>query len=86
MKKVATLAAIAIAAFATPVLAADAPNAGRNQATPVFTHDQARSHLARQGYVNISPLTRDANGSWRGTATKGGKTTIVAVGFKNVAR
>ena len=50
-----------------------------------FTEKQAREHLARLGYRNITPMVRDENGTWRGAAQKDGTTRIVAVGI-NVAR
>lgn len=44
--------------------------------------ENARQHLTRQGYTNISPLERDINGKWTGTATKDGKRIAVAVDVK----
>ncbi len=52
----------------------------------LFTEEQARTHLARAGYVNISGLTKDENGAWRGAAMKDGKTIMVGIDVKgNVA-
>lgn len=52
----------------------------------LFTEEQARTHLARAGYVNISGLTKDENGAWRGAAVKDGKTIMVGIDVKgNVA-
>ncbi|CCB66540.1 hypothetical protein [Hyphomicrobium sp. MC1] len=48
----------------------------------LFTEEQARAHLAKSGYVDISPLTKNSNGDWRGTAVKDGKRVIVSVDVK----
>lgn len=79
--------AAASLALAAPALAADAaPKADAQTNAAVKAHLdataaslQARQHLARQGYVNISTLEVDGLGRWSGTATKDGKTTIVAI-------
>ena len=52
--------------------------AGRNS----FTEGQAREHIAKSGYADVSPLTKGDDGVWRGTAAKGGKTVKVALDFK----
>ena len=93
MLKTALLTTVIAAAFTVPALAADtAPSAsGANDASmnetfvPVFNEKQARLHLARQGYKSISPLTRDQEGTWRGTANKNGKNVLVAVTTANLA-
>lgn len=60
-----------------PVLAA-----GRNS----FTQEQARARIAKAGYANVSPLTKDDTGLWQGTATRQGKTVHVALDYKgNIA-
>lgn len=48
----------------------------------LLTSDQARQHLMRLGYTNVSALEKDADGKWIGTATKDGKTIAVAVDLK----
>ena len=58
-----------------------------NSATPVsgansFTETQAKSRLERSGFTSISPLAKDDNGIWRGTASKDGKSQAVAVDFQ----
>jgi len=51
-----------------------------------FTEEQARMHLARLGYTNISELTKDENGAWRGAAMRDGKKIMVGIDVKgNVA-
>ena len=47
-----------------------------------FTEGQARDHIAKSGYTNVSGLTQDSNGVWHGTATKNGKSGPVALDFK----
>lgn len=54
------------------------PAAGANS----FTEGQAKSRIEGKGYTNISGLKKDANGVWRGKATKGGKQVDVSVDFK----
>jgi len=89
MLKTALLSTLLATAVVTPALSADnlAPAKSASSASsvlkqaPHFTQEQARIHLARQGYVNISPLIRNANGAWQGTAEKSGRKLIVAVGF-----
>jgi putative membrane protein len=48
----------------------------------LFNEQQAREHLSRLGYTGISDLSKDENGTWRGTAHKDGKLQQVAVGVK----
>ncbi|MBC7580768.1 MAG: hypothetical protein H7312_25920 [Tardiphaga sp.] len=50
---------------------------GRNS----FTEKQAIHRLAKAGYT-VSGLTKDADGVWTGSATKGGKTVTVGLDFK----
>lgn len=47
-----------------------------------FTEAQARGRLAKAGFAGVSKLTKDGNGVWRGTATKGGAKTAVALDYK----
>lgn len=60
-------------ALAVPALAASGH---------AFTAQQARQHLARLGYTNISDLQRDTHGNWAGIAFKDGRAVPVAVGVK----
>ena len=80
--------AIAAAAFAfsAPALAADsaAPasdstSVAKQQLAYTSAALQARQHLVRQGYINVSELEQDASGRWTGTALKDGKTVIVGI-------
>ena len=57
---------------------AAAPVAGRNS----FTEGEARNRIEKFGYVNVSGLSKDANGVWRGTATKNGATADVALDYQ----
>ena len=67
-----------------PAISADqsrpaaAPAAGNNS----FTEEQARGHLSNAGYTNITGMTQDASGVWRGQATLGGKTGPVSVDYQ----
>lgn len=47
-----------------------------------FTQAQAREHIAKSGFTNVSGLTKDKQGVWRGTARKGGQTVHVGLDFK----
>jgi len=55
-----------------------APVAGRNS----FTEGQAKSKIEEAGYSNVSDLTKDDNGVWRGKADKGGASTDVSLDFQ----
>lgn len=66
------LASILAAGLTAPALANDLRG-------NLFSEDQARTHLAKQGYRNISDLTKDENGAWVGTAVRDGKKIFVAV-------
>lgn len=47
-----------------------------------FTEDQAKSRIEAQGYANVSDLTKDDNGVWRGRAQKGGTPVGVWLDYK----
>lgn len=58
-----------------------------NPAAPVpgansFTEDQAKSAIAKAGYAGVSALTKDDKGIWRGTASKDGKSTPIALDYQ----
>lgn len=85
MKRTLSLAALMSAAFALPVLAADAPavdaNASKTEGAALSVAanaEQARKILQSKGYTNVSDMARE-NGRWTGTAVKDGKTIFVAV-------
>lgn len=94
MIRALSLAAGLAAAFVLPVAAQDATMKAPADATVeapalrgnLFTEDQARLHLSKTGFVDISTLTKDSNGAWSGTATKDGKTMTVAVDVKGNVR
>ncbi|MDQ8700136.1 hypothetical protein [Hyphomicrobium sp. LHD-15] len=48
----------------------------------LFTEVQARQHLLHLGYTDVSPMSKDADGKWIGTATKDGKVRGVAVDIR----
>ena len=56
----------------------NAPVSGRNS----FTEGQAKSKIEGAGFSNVSGLTKDDNGVWRGKANKGGSSTNVSVDFQ----
>ncbi|MBZ9823180.1 DUF4142 domain-containing protein [Mesorhizobium sp. CA4] len=58
-----------------------------NPAAPVpgansFTEAQAKSRIQDAGFSNVSALTKDDKGIWRGTAQKDGKQVTVALDFQ----
>ncbi|TPJ52423.1 DUF4142 domain-containing protein [Mesorhizobium sp. B2-6-4] len=58
-----------------------------NSAAPVpgansFTEDQAKSAIEKAGYADVSALTKDDKGIWRGTASKDGKSVPVALDYQ----
>lgn len=95
MKIISTLL-LGAAIVAAPALAQNAPaknntavktahtvNDGdaRNGANS-FTQAQARDHIAKSGFTNVSALTKDEHGVWRGTGKKGAHTVHVGLDFK----
>ena len=55
-----------------------APLIGSNS----FTESQAKDRVTAAGLTGVSTLAKDADGIWRGTASKDGHSTSVAVDFK----
>lgn len=55
-----------------------APVSGANS----FTEDQARKRITDAGFTDVSALTKDDKGVWRGKANKGGAETSVSVDFQ----
>lgn len=77
---IAATALIAAPAFAADTAATpEAAPAVRAHLTATSAELQARQHLVRQGYINVSSLEKDALGRWTGTASKDGKIAIVAI-------
>lgn len=67
--------------------AVTAPNSPNNPGAPAagansFTEGQAKSRLEGNGFSNISGLTKDQQGVWRGKGSKGGKTVDVSVDYQ----
>jgi len=81
-------ACLALPALAeTPTTNAAAPaEAGTATKGNLFTEKQARAHLLHLGYADVSNLTKDENGVWHGTATKGGEQRSVAVDVKGAVK
>jgi putative membrane protein len=55
-----------------------APVPGANS----FTEDQAKSRIQDAGFTDVSALTKDDQGIWRGEASKGGKKVAVALDYQ----
>lgn len=67
--------------------AVNSPNSPPNPGAPVagansFTEGQAKSRIEDTGFKNVSGLTKDANGVWRGKADQNGKAVNVSVDFQ----
>ncbi|UVK47726.1 DUF4142 domain-containing protein [Mesorhizobium sp. AR07] len=62
----------------TDTSSAAAPVPGANS----FTEDQAKSRIQKAGFSEVSKLTKDDQGIWRGQATKDGKNTTVALDYQ----
>jgi hypothetical protein len=58
--------------------AVGAPLEGANS----YTEAQARQRVMDTGFSDVSALTKDDKGIWRGTATKSGKQASIAIDFK----
>jgi opacity protein-like surface antigen len=82
----------ALPRIAIPPTKSDPPPAiktteGNNPGAPVagansFTEGQAKSRIEARGYTNVSSLTKDNKGIWRGTAMKDGKSFQVSLDFQ----
>lgn len=57
---------------------ATAPVEGANS----FTEDQAKERITEAGYADVTGLTLDDTGVWRGTASKDGKSVNVALDYQ----
>src|SRR4051794_41184331 len=57
---------------------AGAPAAGANS----FTEAQAKDRLAAAGFTNVSALTKDKDGVWRGKASKAGTMHDVSLDYQ----
>ena len=55
-----------------------APAAGANS----FTEAQAKSRIERAGYSNVSGLSKDKDGIWKGKASKAGTSVDVGVDYQ----
>ena len=55
-----------------------APLPGANS----FTETQAKARIEELGYSNVSALAKDANGIWRGSAMKDGRSHNVALDYR----
>lgn len=55
-----------------------APAAGHNS----FTKGQAKRHIEKAGYSNVTGLVKDKDGLWQGHAEKNGQQVNVAMDFQ----
>ena len=65
-------------AVATTSAHAPTPAKGSNS----FTVAEAQRRLEKNGFSNVSDLTKDDNGVWRGNAQKSGSPTTVWLDYK----
>jgi len=65
-------------AVATTTANAPMPAKGANS----FTMGEAGSRIAKNGFTNVTGLTKDADGVWRGQAEKSGTSTAVWLDYK----
>lgn len=70
--------AVTPAVNTTDTVNPSAPVPGANS----FTEAQAKSRIEEAGFSNVSALTKDDQGIWRGQASKDGKNTGVALDFQ----
>ncbi len=69
----------------TATRSSQAPSSAAMGAVPganSFTEAQARSRLEKNGYSQVSGLTKDKDGIWRGSAMKNGSSVQVTVDYK----
>jgi hypothetical protein len=64
--------------FAEAKMDTGAPHDGANS----FTENQAKDRVLKAGFTNVSALTKDDKGVWRGNATQSGAKVNVAVDYK----
>jgi hypothetical protein len=57
---------------------ADQPAKGKNS----FTRHEAKKRITAKGYSGVANLKKDADGVWRGTATKDGQSVQVWLDYK----
>jgi hypothetical protein len=62
-------------------------NDSNNSSAPVkgsnsFTMSEAQARISDKGYTQVSGLKKDANGVWRGMATKDGQRVSVSVDYQ----
>ncbi|MGO4285244.1 PepSY domain-containing protein [Bosea sp. TAB14] len=89
-----TAATTSFGALAQPATTSPVPSpkgeADKNAPLPganSFTEGQAKSRLEANGYSQVGPLTKDANGVWKGSATHGGAKVNVTVDYRgNITR
>lgn len=62
-----------------PASAPSSPPAASQASAAGMTEPQARMHAMNGGYSNVSTLTKNEDGTWRGNGSKGGRTVDFVV-------
>jgi protein CpxP len=57
-------------------------NSGLSKGANSFTENQARIRLENHGYRQVSALSKDRDGIWRGSAVRNGTQVHVAVDYR----
>lgn len=71
---------------ATPAMSPSAPSAAAPmKGANSFTEAQAKERIEKAGFTSVSGLTKDADGVWRGKASKGDAMVEVALDYKGNA-
>ena len=81
------LACLSTGAFAQTAAPAAVTPAAPSAAAPMkgansFTEAQAKQRIEKAGFTSVTGLTKDADGIWRGKASKGGAMVEVALDYK----
>jgi hypothetical protein len=90
---VATVAMMTFAAAQQPANrdantpAVSSPNSPSNPGAPVagansFTEGQAKARIEARGFADVSGLSKDNDGVWRGKAVKDGQNVDVSLDFQ----
>jgi hypothetical protein len=91
------IAATAAGLLATSAYAQDAQSGSHNPAVKdssvhhvagparghsSFTESQAKGRIAKAGYTGVGDLTKTDEGTWQGSASKGGRQVTVVLDYK----
>lgn len=78
---------LSMEAFRASCLADDFKSADRDPGAPLkgansFTEGQAKDRALAAGFTEISPLKKDEDGIWRGSAKDGSNSVSIAIDYK----